>query len=46
MSGLVMGEGTCSLLLHPDSILSVHVCYPRGVLFIHWVCKVFSGAGD
>jgi hypothetical protein len=25
-----VGEGTCSLILHLDSILSVHACHPAG----------------
>ena len=36
-------EGTGSFSPHQGSNLHVHVCHPRGVLYAHWVCRMFSG---
>ena len=38
--------GVCLLLLLLGSSFHVHACHPRGVLYAHWVCRVFSGPWD
>jgi hypothetical protein len=36
-------EARFPYLCHLGSSLSVHACYPRGVLPVCWACRVFSG---
>ena len=31
---------------HLGSSLSVHACYPRGILTAYWACRVFNRSGD
>jgi hypothetical protein len=39
-------EMTCSISLHLGSNLFVHACHPRGALYAHWICRMFSEPWD
>jgi len=43
--GLAVG-GACLFLQLLGSSSHVHACHPRGVLHVHWVCRVFSEPWD
>jgi hypothetical protein len=43
--GLVEG-GACLFSLFLGSSFYVYVCYPCGIFYVHWVCRVFSGPLD